>query len=438
MKIRKILAAITSVALVGTMLAGCNNSGNDSNSSTNPPINNGSSTGDNSNSSTPAADNDEKDVKLKVWYAQAEKDLIEGMCKKFAEEHPDQNIEFTFGVCDGDKAKDQISNDPDNAADVFFFAPDHTQALVDAGTIAPVTRNKNDIVSRNLEESSKSVTVDGELYGYPLNSKTYFLYYNKSMFTEDEVKSLDTMLAKDLEGVQYNVCIPLKNTWYTPMMFFPMGCTLTGSDPNVVCDFNSEKGLAAANTMIDLFANPKFCADKDDFEQQYGPMFKEGKMAACVYGPWAAGTYQEALGDNYGVALLPSVKMADGTEVKLGGFSQYNAVGVKAGCEFPITAADLADYLTNKDSQKQRISAIGDSPTNLELANDASAFEGYDAIKINVEQCKNTKLQAGSMGSYWTSMSGIVDNIGTTVTKDNIKEKMDEMVKQVTSGGISG
>lgn len=434
MKIKKILAAITSVALVGTMLAGCGDEKNPSGNTNSTPAENNSK--DDGDTPAPAA-NPEKDVKLKVWYPTEEKALVEGLCKQFAEAHPEQNIEFTYGVVGGNDAKDEIIKDKDNAADVFFFAPDHTEAMVAAGVIAPVTRNKEEIVSRNLEESSKAVTVDGELYGYPVNSKTYFLYYNKSMFTEDEVKSLETMVSKDLGAdVTYNVCIPLKNTWYTPMLFFPMGCTLTGSNP-VTCDFNSEAGMKAANYMVDLFANSKFCPDKDEFENQYTQLFKDGKMGACVTGTWKAPEFQEALGDNYAAAILPKATI-DGTEVQLGGFSQYNAMGVKAGSEFPITAADLADFLTNKDSQKARFDQISDSPTNKELAQDSSALASNPAVAANANQCQYTKLQAGSMGEYWNVMAGVLDNIGTTITKDNIKEKMDEAVSQITSGGLSG
>lgn len=435
MKIRKILAAVTSIALVGTMLAGCNNDkGTSSPSTTSPGTTSPGTSGENSGGAT---NNSETDVKLKVWYPSEEKAMVEDLCKKFAEAHPDQNIEFTYGVIGGDAAKDELIKDQDNGADVFFFAPDHTEAMVAAGVIAPVTRNKQDIVDRNLEESSKAVTVDGELYGYPLNSKTYFLYYNKSMFTEDEVKNLDTMLAKDLgDGVTYNACIPLKNTWYTPMLFFPMGCTLTGSDP-VTCDFNNDAGLKAANYMVDLFANSKFCPDKDEFENQYTQLFKDGKMAACVTGSWKAAEFQEALGDNYAATILPKATI-DGTEVQLGGFSQYNAMGVKAGSKYPITAADLADFLTNKDSQKVRFDTISDSPTNKELVADSAALASNPAVAANAAQCEYTKLQAGSMGQYWTVMSGVLDNIGTTITKDNIKEKLDEAVSQITSGGLSG
>lgn len=442
MKISKILAAITSVALVGTMLAGCNNNGTSSDTSTSNNTSGDTSTGAGDSSTPVSTDNPEKDVKLKVWYSQAEKDMIESMCNKFAEEHPDQNITFEFGVCEGNNAKEQIQKDPEAAADVFFYAPDHTAELASAKVICEVTRNKDDIVNRNLKPSIDNVTVDGKLYGYPVNSKTYFLYYNKSMFTEEEVKSLDTMLSKDLEGVQYNVCMPLLDSWYTPSVFFAAGCNLMGEngDDPTSCDFNSDKGVNAANTMIDLFANPKFSPDKGEFTEQYKDMFAQGKMAACVIGTWKAPDFQEALGENYAATVLPKIKLADGTEAQLSGFSQYNAVGVKAGSKFPITAMDLADYLTNKENQKIRFDTISDSPTNKELAEDSTALSSNAAVAANAAQCAYTKLQSpiAQMGKYWAAMDSFTAEIKSgAATKDNVKEKLDKTVEQILSTGLS-
>lgn len=441
MKIRKILAAITSIALVGTMLAGCNNN-TDDDSTNNSPIGGNSDPGQGGNGDSVVTANPETDVTLKVWYSQAEKDMIESMCAKFAEEHPDQNIKFEFGVCEGNDAKEKVQTDPEAAADVFFYAPDHTSEMVASKVISEVTRNINDIKDRNLKPAIDNVSVDGKLYGYPVNSKTYFMYYNKSMFTEEEVKDLDAMLAKNIEGVQYNFCMPLTDSWYTPSVFFAAGCNLMGEngDDPTSCDFNSDKGVNAANTMIDLFANPKFCGDKGEFTEQYKDLFAQGKIAACVIGTWKAADYQEALGDDYGVTVLPQITLADGTKAQLSGFSQYNAVGVKAGSQFPITAMDLADYLTNKENQKIRFDTISDSPTNKELAADTDALSADAAVAANAAQCAFTKLQSSvsQMDKYWSAMDSFTAELSTgAVTKDNVQEKLDATVAAILSTGLS-
>ena len=53
-----------------------------------------------------------------------------------------------------------------------------------------------------------TVTYDGDIYAVPYTSNTWFMYYDKRVFSEDDVKSLDTMLEKG------KVSFPLSNSWY--------------------------------------------------------------------------------------------------------------------------------------------------------------------------------------------------------------------------------
>ena len=55
------------------------------------------------------------------------------------------------------------------------------------------------------------------------------MYYDKSKYTEEEVKSLEIMMAKDLgEGVK-NFSVDLNNGWYYPPSSL-LGCQLFGPD----------------------------------------------------------------------------------------------------------------------------------------------------------------------------------------------------------------
>ncbi len=52
-----------------------------------------------------------------------------------------------------------------------------------------------------------SVTQDGAVYGVPFTTNTWFMYYNKSMVSEDEIKSLDDIIAKN------KITFPVSNSW---------------------------------------------------------------------------------------------------------------------------------------------------------------------------------------------------------------------------------
>ena len=49
---------------------------------------------------------------------------------------------------------------------------------------------------------------DGKMYGVPYTDNTWFMYYDKSTFSEDDIKSLDTMVSKAV------VAFPLNDSWY--------------------------------------------------------------------------------------------------------------------------------------------------------------------------------------------------------------------------------
>lgn len=56
---------------------------------------------------------------------------------------------------------------------------------------------KEEIESTNSEELLDSLKVDGELYGVPFTTNTWYMFYDKSVFSEEDVKNLDTMLQKE-------------------------------------------------------------------------------------------------------------------------------------------------------------------------------------------------------------------------------------------------
>ena len=57
--------------------------------------------------------------------------------------------------------------------------------------------------------------MDGNLYGVPFTTtNTWFMYYDKSVFSEEDIKNLDTMLEK---GV---VSFPFTNSWYSACLLY--------------------------------------------------------------------------------------------------------------------------------------------------------------------------------------------------------------------------
>ena len=427
MKIRKIMTAITAAAMAGVMMAGCSSGGSSAGSSAD------SSSAAN-NSSAADSGNASGEVSLTVWGSQEDQEMLKQMCDAFAAANPDKKYTFTYGVVSEADAQKEVIKDISAAADVFAFASDQTATQVDAGALYRVTKNKDQIIAENTEASITAASINDELYGYPFVSDTYFMYYDKSKLSEDDVKSIEGIMSKDIEGVSTNFAFDTDNGWYQTAFFFGAGCKLFGEDGTdpTQCDFNNERGYMVGEYLIDLVANPKYGANFDDSLVKAG--FADGTLAAAVSGTWNAGEIQASLGDNYAATKLPEFTLSNGETVQMGSMANFKIMGVNSETKNPLEAMALAEWLTNKDNQKLRFEKRSFAPTNVELANDTETMNSNIAIGALAQQAKFSTVQTSipQCQNFWTPAEAFGQEIiAGTCTKDNLQEKLDAYVASV-------
>lgn len=428
MKIRKIMTAIASMAMAGVMMAGC--SSNNSSSTEGGSAVDSSAASSNGGESAGSGEN----VNLTVWGPQEDQELLKQMCDAFAAANPDKTYTFTYGVVSEADAQKEVIKDISAAADVFAFASDQTATLVNAGALYRVTKNKDEIVAENSESSISAASIDGELYGYPYVSDTYFMYYDKSKLSEDDVKSIEGIMSKDIEGVTTNFAFNTDDGWYQSGFFFGAGCKLFGEDGTdpTQCDFNNERGYMVGEYLIDLVANPKYGANFDDSLVKAG--FAEGTLAAAVSGTWNAGEIQASLGDNYAATKLPEFTLSNGETVQMGSMANFKIMGVNSETKNPLDAMALAEWLTNKDNQKTRFEVRSYAPTNVELANDTDTMNSNIAVGALAQQAQYATVQTSisQCQNYWTPAEAFGQEIiAGTCTKDNLQQKLDAYVESV-------
>lgn len=433
-KLSKLLALLMiSVMIIGSFAA-CGSKKDTKQEETKNDQSNETTTEDSKD--TPAATEaapEVQDVALKVWGPQEEQELLAQMTASFAAAHPEYNITFEFGVVAEGDAATELQKDPAAAADVFAFASDQTANLVNAGILYPITLNADAVKAANSEASISAATIDGQLYAHPFTPNSWFMYYDKSKYTEEEVKSLEIMMAKDLgEGVK-NFSVDLNNGWYLSSFFFAGGCQLfgpDGRDANTVT-FNDANGLVVANYLIDLAANPKFL---DEDNGNILTAFKEGTLAAACSGTWNAETIKEALGDNYAATKLPTIKI-NGEDRQLSNFADFKLIGVNSQTKYPIPAMQLAEWLANEENQKIRFEARSIAPTNLALTQDPAVLENPAVAALSLQTSFST-LQSSipQMGNYWAPAEAFgTEVLNGTVTKENAQEKLDAFVESILS-----
>jgi len=374
-----------------------------------------------------------QDVRLKVWGPQEEQELLKQMTESFAKAHPEYNITFEFGVVSEGDAATELTKDPAAAADVFAFASDQTARLVEAGLLYPITYNVDEVKAANSAASIQAATVNGQMYGYPFTPNSWFMYYDKSKFTEDEVKSLETMMAKDLgEGVK-NFSIDINNGWYLSAFYFAAGCTLFGEDGKdpTVMTFNNENGVAVTKYLIDLVKNPKFL---EEDQSNMIAAFASGTLGACCSGTWNAQAIQEALGENYAATKLPTIRI-NGKDLQLSNFADFKLIGVNSQTQYPVPAMQLAEWLANEENQKLRFEVRSIAPTNLKLAEDPVVKANPAVAALSLQTTFSTlQSSISQMGNYWAPAEAFGNElINGTITYDNVQEKLDAFVESVLS-----
>ena len=144
----------------------------------------------------------EESIRLMVWSASEDQskdsgEWLQTCCERFAALHPEWDITFVYGVADEATAANTVSQDPEASADVFLYANDNLTVLTDAKALAKLGGKYADEVSSFTSQALlDSVTMDGYLYGVPFTTNTWYMYYDKRVFSEEDVKSLDAMLEK--------------------------------------------------------------------------------------------------------------------------------------------------------------------------------------------------------------------------------------------------
>ena len=153
----------------------------------------------------PAAENtpaEPEAITLKVWAPQVdqvdENSWLNVMLPKFEAAHPEYKITWDIAVCGEGDAAGIVKNDPAAAADVYFYANDQMGTLIEAGALAKLGGSYLENVKANFPQTHVDLLTytDGGVYGFPTAPNTWFMWYNKSIFSEEDVKNLNTMLEK--------------------------------------------------------------------------------------------------------------------------------------------------------------------------------------------------------------------------------------------------
>ena len=404
MKLKKLTALAMTTAMCAGAIFGCGSN------------NAGTTNGGNDNNTTVTK------AEIKVWCSQEDQTSgwIQKECEKFNEAHPEWDITFTYEVCGEGDAGNKVVADPQAAGDVYFFANDQLKKLIDADAISKLGGSTADYIKEtNSETLVNSVTIDGNIYGIPFTANTWFMYYNKSVYDENDIKSLDKMLEKG------TVALPVSNTWYTASFFAAGGATFSGAAGNDESAGTKlgDKGATVIKYLVDLLANKNFL-DQEAPAAMTG--FADGSVDAVFTGTWDYENVKNILGDNMGIASLPAINL-DGTDCSLKSFAGSKCIGVNPHCKNQEIAVSLAKHLAGEEAQQSHYEMRSIVPCHEDLLA-TDAIKADQLVKAQGDTIAKTSivqpLDATFNNNYWSNAGSLIAEIKDgTCTKDNAAEK---------------
>ena len=349
-------------------------------------------------------DSDPSATKLRLWCNETDYDFVSRMSAQweeaYSEDHPELgNVKVRVSVVGEDSAGYEAMSAPQFAADVFSVPSDQVAGLAQTNTICAMPDAVVNQIKATYGEATAAMTsYNGSYYGFPYASNTaQVLFYDKSVFTKEDVKSLNTMLAKD--GVQGKVIGTDSGAFYSSVWFFTGGGELfTGSDTSI-CTFDKDS-VAEVLEFVQNNTDKIYTGNTSDAVQA----ISDGSLSAYMTGSWDAASMASAFGENLGVAMLPKVTVNGETyQMKcFGGMKQYV---VNANSKQPEAALSLAQYLASPDVQLMKYEEYKEMgqlyvPTALSLL-DNETIAADQAVVAFMQQGEHVVIQEPVIPDDW-------------------------------------
>ena len=376
-------------------------------------------------------------VELKIWAEEGNFETLSKMIESFEQEYAGQaDFEIILEAAADADTRNHVLGDIHNSADIFSMPDDQLYSMIAGGALSPVV-NQEQVKNANLEEAVDAASYKGTLYAYPYSADNgYFLYYDKNYFTEEDVKTMDGILAV-AEAAEKKVSMELNSGWYLYSFFGNTGLEFGINEDGVTnyCNWNSTegsiKGVDVAQALLDITASPAFVAQGDG---SFVTGMQEGEVIAGISGVWNATSVKETWGANYGACKLPTYT-CKGQQIQMSSFTGYKMFGVNAYSEHLAWAHKLADWLTNEENQTLRFVERSQGPSNKNAA--ASDEVGkVPAIAAVIEQSQYGNLQRVG-NSYWTACTTFADIIAAG-NPDNVplQDLMDTLTNGIAASAV--
>ena len=270
--------------------------------------------------------------------------------------------------------------------------------------------DKSYMNSQFSQAAVDAATFDGKIYGMPESVEAITLLYNKKLVNATDVpKTADALVtfAKNYANSKpgnYGVVWNPKDAYFQAPWIYGSGGFYVKADGTV--------GLSTAGTKAGFNYVASFKGSMPA-GVDYGiadTLFKEGKAAMIINGPWSVADYTKA-GVDYGIATLPTVGSSNKPASP---FVGVKTLMLGAYSTNPALAADIMKFFTNKENQTQMVQTTKEIPANkLALADPKvqalTDIAGFGAQVKNGVPLPNTPF----MSALWDPVAKALEAVWT-------------------------
>lgn len=278
-----------------------------------------------------------KDISLDIGVPKDKEEALNILIEEFKEDRKNKgdfnNYNFNLINLETSKVKAQVPSwSYVGGPDVYFFSSKDFVDIVNEGGLTRLMGDYKNYIKDNFYEGAKeSATYNSNIYAFPLllnYSSSYLLMYDKRIFNESDVNSLDNILNKiEKENVKFS--LPLYDSYYLSSTLFTFGASYSFEydyNNNKInyydSSFFSDEGLEIYKVIFNLVKNNK--VDKNRFNTLNGNI----KIAVNKIEDYQKN--KSLLGDNLGVAPLPFIKSDKFIQKRLSSYSSYELIGVNS------------------------------------------------------------------------------------------------------------
>ncbi len=366
--------------------------------------------------------------KITIWCSEKQVDILQRFGEEFKAKYG-VSVDVQYVEFGSIKPNFLTAAPQGKGADIIVGAHDWVGELVVNGLLEPIPQFKDQ--NQFYKTALNAFSYGGKLYGLPYAMEAIALIYNKDYVklppsTFEALISTAKRINTAYKGKVRGFITSAAEFYYVAPVIFGYGGYVFKETPKGldVTDIGlANPGAIKGAKLWKKLVDEGILTPGDNY-QIMDSMFKEGKAAMIINGPWAVKAYKDA-GVNYGVTVIPALEKG----IVAKPFVGVQGFMINAKSPNKILARDfLINYVATKDTMYKIYLADPRLPARkdvLSLVKDNPDIVGFTKSAANGIPMPNVP----EMASVWSAMNDALNLIINN--KATPEEALENAVKAI-------